>query len=432
MKNKLRFILDEKAKGNYIGIPSFCTANRLALKSCFLYAKMHEKIILVEATSNQVNQNGGYTGMKPIDYVEFVESIAKEVDFPIDKVILGGDHLGPLVWSDLDEEEAMKNAEVLVAQYVKAGYTKIHLDTSMKLGSDDPEKPLSDEIIASRGARLMKVCQNAFKEYQEQHPDAEEPVYIIGSEVPIPGGAEENDEVIKVTTPEDLRTTYQVYQQVFSDYELEDSFSSIIGIVVQPGVEFSDSDAHVYVREEASALEKTIKEIPNLVLEGHSTDYQPRWALKQMVEDGISILKVGPALTFAIRAGLFALSNIEEIIVKEDKSNLVETFDKLMKENPKQWKKHYHGSDEEIELKKHYSYSDRIRYYMAEEEVVQATDKLFKNIDANIENIPYGLIHQYMPEQYFKIRDSKLDFNAEALVLDWVTMFIEDYYLACE
>ena len=92
--------------------------------------------VLIEGTSNQVNQFGGYTGMRPADYKEFVLGLADKVNFPRERVILGGDHLGPLVWCKEPEESAMAKARDLVREYVLAGYKKIHLDTSMRLGDD--------------------------------------------------------------------------------------------------------------------------------------------------------------------------------------------------------------------------------------------------------------------------------------------------------
>ena len=52
----------------------------------------------------------------------------------------------------------MSNAEVLIAAYVEAGYTKIHLDCSMSC-ADDPEV-LADEVVASRTARLLRVAED--------------------------------------------------------------------------------------------------------------------------------------------------------------------------------------------------------------------------------------------------------------------------------
>ena len=141
-----------------------------------------------EATANQVDQYGGYTGMKPKDFKQFVEKLAKLEDYPIDRIILGGDHLGPLTFAHLNEEEAMKEAKTLVHDYVKAGFSKIHIDTSMKVKDDDPNTRLTDETISRRGASLAKVCEEAYEELLKENPNAIHPVYVVGSEVPIPGG----------------------------------------------------------------------------------------------------------------------------------------------------------------------------------------------------------------------------------------------------
>ncbi len=86
-------------------------------------------------------------------FVEQIHRFCDENELPHDMVILGGDHLGPLPWSDLPAAEAMDKAEVLVRMSVRAGFKKIHLDTTMKLG-DDPQDSLDEEVIATRAARL--------------------------------------------------------------------------------------------------------------------------------------------------------------------------------------------------------------------------------------------------------------------------------------
>ncbi|MGB4609653.1 MAG: class II D-tagatose-bisphosphate aldolase, non-catalytic subunit [Saccharofermentanales bacterium] len=428
MKNKLHDIITSKQKGLAVGVPSFCTANYYAIKAILSYAKINNVEVLIEATANQVNQYGGYTGMKPADFACFVTDIAKEIGCPAELIILGGDHLGPLTWTDLDEEEAMPEAEELVRQFVEAGFTKIHLDTSMKLKSDPVNEPLDTRVIAERGASLMQVCQDAYKTRKSLYPDSVKPVFIIGSEVPIPGGAQE-EESVSVTDPEDLIKTYDTYCEVFKEHGLEESLSDVIAIVTQPGVEFSDHGVVEYDRELAKPLMSTAKKMQNIVLEGHSTDYQPKMALKQMVEDGVGILKVGPALTFAIRAGLFALSAIEqELICPEKSSDFKQVLIDLMNAKPENWKKYYFGDPEEIEIKKKYSYSDRVRYYLSDASVTEAINTLFNNLDNT--TIPLGLLHQYMPEQYYKVKNNELEFKAEALVMDFVNPFIEEYFFA--
>ena len=162
-KNPMQVMMERRRAGEKIGIPSYCTANELVIEEILLRAKETNIPTLIEATANQVNQFGGYTGMKPADYCRFVLDLAKKTGCPEELIILAGDHLGPLTWQHLPEAEAMANAEELVYQYTRAGFTKIHLDTSMKV-ADDPDGLLSTETIAGRGVRLYQVCMRAFED----------------------------------------------------------------------------------------------------------------------------------------------------------------------------------------------------------------------------------------------------------------------------
>ena len=147
-----RMLNNRKAGMKYAGIPSFCTANGLVIEACLKQALRFDDCVLIEATANQVNQFGGYTGMNAFDFADYVKGVAEECAVPWDQVILGGDHLGPLPFVNLPEEEAMAGAEAMVRQYVLAGYKKIHIDTSMRVASDDPDKPCLTRTCAQRGA----------------------------------------------------------------------------------------------------------------------------------------------------------------------------------------------------------------------------------------------------------------------------------------
>ena len=60
-------MMDKRREGIRCGIPSYCSANELVLEIALRRAKELNKPVLIEATANQVNQFGGYTGMKPAD-----------------------------------------------------------------------------------------------------------------------------------------------------------------------------------------------------------------------------------------------------------------------------------------------------------------------------------------------------------------------------
>lgn len=418
-----------KAGMRYAGIPSFCTASDLVIEACLKQAMRFDDYVLVEATANQVNQFGGYTGMKPADYRDFVYEIADNIGFPKEKIILGGDHLGPLTWQNENEKEAMEKSIELVKLFVLAGFKKIHLDTSMRVADDPKDEVLSDETIARRGAILYEACEEAYQELLKKNPDEVRPAYIIGSEVPIPGGAQEAEDTISVTKPAAVEKTLKTYKEQFEKRGLKNAFDNIIGIVVQPGVEFGDSDVFHYDRTNAAELTRAMKKYDNIVLEGHSTDYQSPKGLKEMVEDGIAILKVGPALTFSLREGLFALSMIEKNLVpEEEQAKFIETMEETMLKNPGNWQKHYHGSDKELFIKRKYSFSDRSRYYFAQPEIKEAIAKLFDNLSKT--DIPLSMLRQYMPQQYIKVRDGRLSMDPKELAEDCVVHLVEDYNYA--
>ena len=83
---------------------------------------------------------------------------------------MGGDHLGPLTWKDQPAEKAMEEAKELIRQYVMAGFTKIHIDTSMHLGDDDANIKLDTELIAERGAILADVAEKAYTQLKKKIP----------------------------------------------------------------------------------------------------------------------------------------------------------------------------------------------------------------------------------------------------------------------
>lgn len=427
LKNIVKF----QKNNEPVGIYSVCSANPFVIKAALRRGLQTKTPVLIEATSNQVNQYGGYTGMLPEDFKKFVYDIAKEENYPIENIILGGDHLGPLTWTHLNEDEAMKEASKLIELYVLAGYTKIHIDTSMRLNDDDVNSPLSTEVIAKRGALIAKVAEDAYKEVLKNNPNAVAPVYIVGSEVPIPGGSTAAvDEGVQVTKVEDFKSTYNTFEKSFKENNLNDAWDNVIAIVVQPGVEEKDTGCTEYDRIKAKDLMESIKEYSNVVFEGHSTDYQTKQALRELVEDGVGVLKVGPGLTFAAREALFALAFAEKEQYKDTdvvQSNFMEVLDEAMLANPKNWQKHYHGNKQEIAVKRKYSFSDRSRYYMPTENVSKAINILMNNFK---DGVPLNLLSQFMPIQYTKVRDGVINNNPEELIIDRIVNTIDEYLQA--
>ena len=425
MKHPLQIMMEKRRQGIRCGIPSYCSANELVLEIALRRAKELNTPVLIEATANQVNQFGGYTGMMPKDFYQMVLKMAAEIGLPENMIILAGDHLGPLTWQKLPEAEAMANSYELVYQYTRAGFTKIHLDTSMKV-ADDAEGLLQTEVIARRGATLYKAAMKGYEELLAEKPDAIRPVFIIGSEVPIPGGATEAEDTLAVTKPEAFLDTVNTYTRVWTEEGVGEGMKDVIAVVVQPGVEFGDEQVFDYNSEAAKELTAMLKDYPDFCFEGHSTDYQTPKCLYDMVTDGIAILKVGPALTFGLREALFSLSKMEaELVPAEERANFIEVLEETMLANPANWAKHYHGDEKQLALCRKYSYSDRARYYIGQPEVVAAIEKLFANLRKY--TIPMNMLHQYMPLSYNKVRNGELALDPRELAMDGVALYMADY-----
>ncbi len=409
------------------GVYSVCTASPLVLKAAIRHAGRYGYVLVIEATSNQVNQFGGYTGMQPADYASLVNGIMVEEGLSPDRVILGGDHLGPLTWQNLPEDQAMANSEELVTAYTLAGFTKIHIDTSMRVATDDPDAPLDVRVCAKRGGRLAACVNRAYQIRLATCPDARKPVLIVGSEVPIPGGSQVHEDFVAPTEPAEFRRQYSIFKEEFEAAGLD--FDQVAAFVVQPGVEFGDDFVCQYNRENAISLTSALNDVQPLVFEGHSTDYQTKESLTRMVEDGIRILKVGPALTFGMREALFLAEEIEKTVITDEsmRSHFKEVLLKEMNASDIYWKKYYTGTLEEIEYKKLYSYSDRCRYYFPADPIREASDRLLSNLAA----IPVALISQYFPCQYAKVVAGELPGDGESVILDRIGDWCSVYAAAC-
>ena len=376
--------------------------------------------LLIEATSNQVNHQGGYTGMQPEDFRRLVLEIAREKHFDEAKLILGGDHLGPNPWQSQSVADAMREAERMVEAYARAGFSKIHLDASMACG--DERGPLDDETIARRAARLCAAA--------EQASGGEKPVYVIGTEVPVPGGATESLKHLHPTTREAAAKTLDVHRRVFADAGLSAVWPRVIALVVQPGVEFNHLSVVDYEPQRATHLTDLLREQTALVYEAHSTDYQRPDAYRSLVRDGFAILKVGPALTFAMREALEALEQIEaELVLPEKRSHLMDVLERAMLDDPRHWLHHYHGDEAEKKLLRRYSYSDRVRYYWTNAQVKDAVERLMDNL-RGVE-IPETMLSAYLPDAYREVRAGKLQAEAKAIVIHRIRAAIAPYAEAC-
>jgi D-tagatose-1,6-bisphosphate aldolase subunit GatZ/KbaZ len=420
----IRDLLARHKVGERTGITSVCSAHPLVLEATLRHALAHDApLVLIEATSNQVNQDGGYTGMRPADFRDFVWAIADRAGFPRGRLALGGDHLGPNAWTALPADEAMTKAETMVAEYVAAGFGKIHLDCSMSCAGDPV--PLPERVIAERAARLCAAAEAAYR-----GDPADAPSYVIGTEVPVPGGAAEDLGELAVTTPEAALATIDMHRDLFAERGLAGAWERVIAAVVQPGVEFDHDKVVDYPPAKAKALSAAIERVDRLVYEAHSTDYQTPAALAALVRDHFAILKVGPGVTFALREALWALDTIErETVAPEKRGGLRDVAIARMRAEPANWDRYYHATGAALDLQLQYSFSDRIRYYWPDPAIAAAQDKLFANLREHTPPLP--LVSQYLPIAFAAHRAGRATLDPVDLVVTHVAATLDAYYGAC-
>ncbi|HXK60261.1 MAG TPA: class II D-tagatose-bisphosphate aldolase, non-catalytic subunit, partial [Acidobacteriota bacterium] len=338
---------------------------------------------------------------------------------------------GPYPWRQEPAALAMQKAEDLVRSYVEAGFCKIHLDASMRCADDagDPKTPLNETIVMERTAALARVAEEA----ASRRGSDVRPVYVVGTEVPVPGGEKTRSQAPEVTSAEDVRSTLEQTKATLERRGLGHVWERVIALVVQPGVEYSDDAVFEYDRCKTANLSALIREAGTCVYEAHSTDYQKPEALSQLVKDHFAILKVGPWLTFAFREAVFALSMIEEEWLGDRRSvelsRVREALESVMVKDPADWQGYYTGDEAYLRYARRYSFSDRCRYYWPRPEVQAALSRLV----SNLKNYPppLTLISQFLPVQYEGVRAGVLSADPTALICDKIAGVLRLYSKAC-
>src|SRR5579864_3768765 len=421
-------IIEQNRGGEPVGTYAVCSSHPWVLDSAIRQAVEDNSLLHIESTSSQVNQFGGYSGQTPRQFAENLCQVARNAGLPAESVLLGADHLGPYPWRGEGSASAMEKGRQLAHQCVLAGYQKVHLDASMSCAGDPT--PLDQNTIAERAAHLCAAAENAVQELPVR---SAAPVYVIGTEVPTPGGEVGPGQPPAVTTAEDASSTLKAFANAFHKHGLSAAWERVVGLVVQPGVEFGDDVVWDYDAQKTRALTAALPAHPAMVYEAHSTDYQGAGALAQMVKDHFAILKVGPALTFAFREAVFALSAIERELFAGRAATRIsrvrEELDAAMLRHPAYWQPYYRGDATDLRLARAFSLSDRCRYYWHAPAVEHELELLLKNLAGC--RLPLGLLSQYLPAECEAVRCRRLQLEPSALIRHHVRAVLESYAAAC-
>jgi len=426
---QLREIVRRNRESGKGGTYAVCSAHLAVIEAAIQQSCEDGSILHIESTSSQVNQFGGYIGSTPSQFAHLIRSVAQNAGLPGNRILLGGDHLGPFPWRSEASDSALSKACRLVHDCVVAGYQKIHLDASMSC-ADDPSAGPQERTIAERAAILCRAAEEAFQKLPASSPPL---VYVIGTEVPAPGGESVDTQTPTVTSAEHANRTLETFRLAFKDLELSSAWERVIALVVQPGVDFGSNAIFDYDPVKAQSLSAVPSRHPGIVFEAHSTDYQTPAALARMVRDHFAILKVGPWLTFAYREALLALSAIEREMFRataqRQQSQVRDALEAAMLRDPVYWRSYYCGNEEEVRRDLTFGYSDRCRYYWNQPAVKEEIARLFDNLAAK--PIPPTLISQYMPVEYQAIRAGELQGVPGQMIQYHIRRVLRVYADAC-
>lgn len=409
MTDILRDIIARNRGGAAVAIPSVCSAHPDVLRASLRLAQARDRAVVIEATSNQVNQDGGYTGMTPAAFIAFVNRLADETGTDRARIIFGGDHLGPQAWRRLPADQAMAKGRAMVRAYVEAGFSKIHLDCSEGCAGEPAQ--LGDDVTVPRAADLGAVCRDA----------AQVPLlYVVGTEVPPPGGARHDDHAdIPATMPDAARATLDAHMAAFGD------IGEIGGLVVQPGVEFTPMNVHHLPLSRDPGLLDAIMHHPGVCLEAHSTDYQHPAAFVRLAEIGFAFQKVGPALTFAWRQAVYALDQMR-VMAGWGEAFVATVMEAAMQADPANWQGHYHGDAAALRLQRHFGLADRIRYYWPRPDAQAAVAALLDDLRGR--RLPMPLLWQVFAPEVLERAEALGGLTPDALIAAQVQMALDPYF----
>jgi len=140
-----------------------CPNSMSVIKASFRAAKRNNAPIIFVATLNQVDCDGGYTGMTQSDFVKVLKQEARRYDYTGDYVI-AIDHGGPWLkdrqtiekWS---YEKAMEGVKHSFEKAVEAGYDMIHVDPTVDRTLPKGEI-INIETVAARTIELITHVEN--------------------------------------------------------------------------------------------------------------------------------------------------------------------------------------------------------------------------------------------------------------------------------
>ena len=96
---------------------------------------------------------------------------------------------------------------------------------------------------------------------------------------------------------------------------------------------------------------------------------------------------------------------------------------------PDNWRRYYAGDADALRIQRHFSFSDRIRYYWALPPARAAVDRLLTRLGDRV--IPAPLVSQYLGALHPAVADGSLIARPRELLIAAVQRIVDRYEQAC-
>jgi len=140
-----------------------CPNSLAVIRAAIRAARRNNAPIMFAATLNQVDQDGGYTGMTPRQFVETIRMETEAIHFT-GPVVIAVDHGGPWLQDNHRTErwtleETMQWVKRSFAGAIDAGYDMIHVDPTVDIELP-PGKIIPVEVVVERTVELIAFCED--------------------------------------------------------------------------------------------------------------------------------------------------------------------------------------------------------------------------------------------------------------------------------
>jgi len=378
-----------------------CPNSLSVIKAAFRAAKRNNSPIMFAATLNQIDNDGGYTGITQFEFINMLRIEAENLNYK-GPYIAAVDHGGPWlkdiqVKEKWDLDKAMSAVKKSFEDSISAGYDLIHVDPTVDIHIAKGNS-IDIKVVAARTVELINHCETYRKKINKPSIS-----YEVGTEEVHGGLANETvfDSFIR-----ELRLGLK-------QVNLEDIWPTFI-----VGKVGTDLHTTTFDKKMASKLTEKVRPLGSYI-KGHYTDWVEN--PKDYPLCGIGAANVGPEFTISEYNGLIELEDIEKIFYKQGKvaklSNIKNTLWRLVYQSNR-WQKWLSESeqnqtfDELIDSRKEWLIQTGCRYIWQHSEAIAARSLLFNNLIRNgidVDEILLGRIEHDIDKYLYAF--NLVDFN---------------------